>query len=133
MFFFPLQLPSNAAKYLPTHRQNYCSFHFCHENMWKLEFNSLFFSGLFSRRKEEDFRQDTITPSLLRAETVHRTKIRPLVFMLRVEFLSSTVLLCQPVYITHSLGSSNIGLILRSQLGTPSMSNCLHKALTVGR
>lgn len=48
-----------------------------------------------------------------------------------VEFLCSAVLLCQPVYITHSLGRSNIGLILGSRLGTPSMSNCLHKALTV--
>lgn len=100
---------------------------------WKLENNSLFFAGLLSRRKGKDFRQDALTPSLLGAQTVHREKIRQLLFILCVEFLSSTVLLRQPVYITHSLGSSNIGPILRSQLGTPSMSNCLHKALTVER
>lgn len=61
-------------------------------------------------------------------------EIRQLLFIQCVELLPSTVLLCQPVYISHSLGSSrNIGLILRSQLGTTSMSNCLHKPLTVKR
>lgn len=37
------------------------------------------------------------------------------------------------VYITHTFGSSNTGVILRSQLGTTSVSNCLHKPLTVRR
>lgn len=98
--------------------------------------NILFLPGLLSKRekKKKFLGKMPQHPVYWELRQFTENEIRQLLFIQCVELLPSTVLLCQPVYISHSLGSSrNIGLILRSQLGTTSMSNCLHKPLTVKR